>query len=355
MRRVVYRTAILLTSVTVPFLPYKSLIYQLDDTDRNVGEVSFAAVEVSHLNELALQYREQGFALLRGVVPSALAARLRAEAQAIFRQRREEDRLPLVPVNALYSSWLESAVLRGFWGSSNIAAVVGRVTGTSMLRLLDDLVIVTEPTRMAFGCWHSDWYSYGSVTRATHHAAFSVWIPLVNISAQTRGGSLQFCGRESVPANCTQVDFDSEAKEGQRGIAGLGDSWCEQLMEKACLTPDFQAGDAVIFAADMIHRTQELRDPDFRRFSLIGRFVGPEARYRQRRTPFLNHHTYKVRHDMCEHGLRENDPMRGVCFPQLLPTANRDELHGERRFVNHWFATMMAHLEWAWFGENMPD
>ena len=126
-------------------------------------------------------------------------------------------------------------------------------------------------------------------------------------------------------------------------------------MESACVAPDFTEGDAIVFSSDMMHRTQALHDPNFQRFSVIGRFVGPEARYRQRKTSFLNHRTNKVRHDMCEHGLRGNDPFRGACFPELFPKANLDELHGKRRFVNHWFATMMAHLEQAWFGEILPD
>ena len=271
---------------------YRRLIYQAaltSRTDTGVAIVELVRPLERDLGAVQTQFQESGYTILRDVLPPSLTASLLAEAQLIFRERQGADRLPRVPVNAMYSAWLESSTLRRFWSTSNISAGLAHVFTSATLRLLDDVVIVTEPSKMAYGCWHSDWYSFGSVAKETHHSAYSVWIPLVDVPARTRGGSIQLCGRRDVPPNCTDVDFDAEAQVA--GQVGRGESWCEKHMSQRCEVPDFRAGDAVLFAADMIHRTQALRDPTFQRYALIGRFVGPDARYQQRKTSFLNHHT----------------------------------------------------------------
>ena len=337
---------------------YRRLIYQAaltSRTDTGVAIVELVRPLERDLGAVQTQFQESGYTILRDVLPPSLTASLLAEAQLIFRERQGADRLPRVPVNAMYSAWLESSTLRRFWSTSNISAGLAHVFTSATLRLLDDVVIVTEPSKMAYGCWHSDWYSFGSVAKETHHSAYSVWIPLVDVPARTRGGSIQLCGRRDVPPNCTDVDFDAEAQVA--GQVGRGESWCEKHMSQRCEVPDFRAGDAVLFAADMVHRTQALRDPTFQRYALIGRFVGPDARYQQRKTSFLNHHTYKVQHDMCDHGLRQADPFRGPCFPQVFPVtaAGTGELESERRYINRLLAAALAKAERVWYGGILPD
>jgi hypothetical protein len=39
--------------------------------------------------------------------------------------------------------------------------------------------------------------------------------------------------------------------------------------------------------------------------------VAEGARYKPRETSYLNAYTYKVLHDMCDHGLREGGPFQG--------------------------------------------
>jgi ectoine hydroxylase-related dioxygenase (phytanoyl-CoA dioxygenase family) len=347
-----------LVGLLLPFLlPFSEVLYQstaAHDVGHSVATSStLVNVQASDTAEIQSLFEEQGYAILRSVVPPALAASLLVEAESVFRRRRVAGELPTVPVNAMYSAWLESSVLRQFWATSNISAVVAHATKASTLRLLDDAVFVTEPDRMAYDCWHSDWYSFGSVTKATHHSAHSLWIALVDVPAETRGGSIQLCGRRDMPANCTGVDFDAEAKEA--GRVGLGGSWCEQHMSASCPIPEFRAGDAVVFAADMLHRTQSLRDPSFERYALIGRFVAEGARYQRRQTSFLNHETYKVKHDMCKHGLRPGDPILGPCFPRIFPDVDPGELDSDRRYISRWVARGMGHAERLWFGGILPD
>ena len=303
--------------------------------------------------------QEDGYVILRRIVPTDLAVRLLHEARSLVRRRRESGRLPLVRVTALYGAWLESPMLREFWASSGIGATVARTANATALRLLEDVLVVTERHRMAYGCWHSDWYSFGSVARETQrHAAHSVWIPLVDVSAQARGGSVQLCRRRDVPPNCSHVDFDAEEKEAESTAERRGGAeadWCERAMDAACVAPDFQAGDAVVFSADMVHRTQALRDLSFERVALIGRFVSSAAKYHARKTSYLNSHTYKVQHDMCHHGLREHASFEGPCFPQLFPVAESAAWNTEQRYVQPWAARGMAFLEKLWFGTILPD
>jgi hypothetical protein len=358
----------LLAAMLSPLLPWHRIVYTRPARRRGLPAVSgMGGLARSEGPEWATApgpahatLQEDGYVILRRIVPTALAARLLHEARSLVRRRRESGRLPLVRVTALYGAWLESPLLREFWASSGIGATVGRTVNATRLRLLEDALLVTERHRMAYGCWHSDWYSFGSVARETQRrAAHSVWIPLVDVSAQARGGSVQFCRRRDVPPNCSHVDFDAEEKEaestaGRRGGGG-GADWCERAMDAACVAPDFQAGDAVVFAADMVHRTQALRDVSFERVALIGRFVSSEAKYHARKTSFLNSHTYKVQHDMCRHGLRENASFEGPCFPQLFPIAESAAWNTEQQYVEPWAARGMAFLEKVWFGAILPD
>jgi hypothetical protein len=170
-------------------------------------------------------------------------------------------------------------------GHSNISAVVAKVVNANRLRLLEDAIIVTQADRMAWqDCWHSDWYSFGNIAADSRQHAHSVWFPLVDVPARSRGGSIQLCKRQDVPANCTAVDYDTERLA--EGLEGDAASWCEQKMNESCEIPEFSAGeealnkmislhmiadllhiiktrwilppqgDAVVFTSTMIHRTQ---------------------------------------------------------------------------------------------------
>ena len=132
-----------------------------------------------------------------------------------------------------------------------------------------------------------------------------------------------------------------------------------------------------MFTSEMIHRTQGLLDESFERYALVGRFVGDGARYKPRKTSFLNAHTYKVQHDMCEHGLRSGDPFRGEgaalpgtfcfgahanclsgagpCFPELQPRLDGGEFKAPRRYVRAWVAAALARLERLRYGGISPD
>jgi hypothetical protein len=256
-----------------------------------------------------------GYMVIRDVISPQLSAQLHREAQLMFDQRVAANQLPLVAMNILYSAWLESANIKNFWGRSKISAVVAKIANASRLRLLEDAIVITHANKMAYDCWHSDWYSFGNVAADTREHAHSIWIPLVDINPLQRGGSIQLCRRQDVPANCSGVDYDAERKA--EGIEGNAESWCEQRMHTSCEIPEFRAGDAVVFASDMLHRTQGLLDPGFERYALVGRFVGEGARYKPRQTSYLNYHTYKVMHDMCEHGLQRGDPIQGeAVLPQ---------------------------------------
>ena len=160
---------------------YRRLIYQAaltSRTDTGVAIVELVRPLERDLGAVQTQFQESGYTILRDVLPPSLTASLLAEAQLIFRERQGADRLPRVPVNAMYSAWLESSTLRRFWSTSNISAGLAHVFTSATLRLLDDVVIVTEPSKMAYGCWHSDWYSFGSVAKETHHSAYYVVLRL---------------------------------------------------------------------------------------------------------------------------------------------------------------------------------
>ena len=75
------------------------------------------------------------------------------------------------------------------------------------MKFFEDLIIVADPnlfTRTgAYGCWHSDWFTFGNVIEPEF--AYSVWLPLADTNEE-KGGSLQICNRSTrlqLPKNCS--------------------------------------------------------------------------------------------------------------------------------------------------------
>lgn len=253
--------------------------------------------------------------------------------------------MPTKNVTALYSNWPENEMIRKVWFESGIAQFVAETVQSNGMRLFEDLVIMTDPGRMYFGCWHSDWYSFADV--AEKELGYSVWLPLVDIPSAV-GGSVQYCHRSHVPENCSDIVYGCEKLERGEPYGN-----CEAAAAAACPEPEFRAGDAVIFAADAVHRSQLLKDPSFRRFALAARFVDSRATYSPRRTTFLNSHTYKIRHDMCRHKLRAGEAFTGPCFPLVYPEAHVGELNFERLYIRPALVAAMAQIELWRYGSNV--
>ena len=122
--------------------------------------------------------------------------------------------------------------------------------GEHELRLYEDLMVVTHAPLQnhSFRCYHSDWYSFGGVAPATRGACYSVWIPLVDVPAETRGGSVLFCNRSALPPRCSEAEKPFSV-EGPC-IAGESDGACERAMDSDCAAQSYRAGDAVLFSSD---------------------------------------------------------------------------------------------------------
>jgi hypothetical protein len=56
-----------------------------------------------------------GYVLLRDVLSPQLTKQLLREAKVVFDQRVAADTLPLIAMNVLYSSWIQSAGIQHFW------------------------------------------------------------------------------------------------------------------------------------------------------------------------------------------------------------------------------------------------
>merc|ERR1711924_113006 len=101
-------------------------------------------------------------------------------------------------------------------------------------------------------------------------------------------------------------------------------------------------GDAVVFAKDSVHRTQELIDRRFRRYAIVGRFVDIEATYLEHTTSFLTADQYRVMHDMCDHRLKSGNHFSGPCFPRIFPEVNYVEADAVRRYVRPTLIALMG-------------
>jgi hypothetical protein len=295
----------------------------------------------------AAAFAEEGVAVVPAAVPPEIIADVRELASAVFHERRSKGCLPTVKVNALYSVWNRSPEMRSFWAA--LGPMIARAVGEDEIRLQEDLIIVTAQDRLAYSCWHTDWYSFGSV--ATPSVGYSVWIPLNDVNASLTGGSVHMCNRSSVPGNCSGVENGCEN--------GYPNGWCEKTLNSVCAPRSYRAGDALFFSADTLHRTQELLDPDFRRYAIIGRFVGGGATYRARQTSALNAWTYRTEHDSCNHQFQDGALLTGACVPRihpmhLLPAESGELESNQRRYLRRIWTVFRGAAELAWYGENLP-
>eukprot|EP00746_Dinoflagellata_sp_MGD_P156083 gnl/MRDRNA2_/MRDRNA2_85694_c0_seq1.p1 gnl/MRDRNA2_/MRDRNA2_85694_c0~~gnl/MRDRNA2_/MRDRNA2_85694_c0_seq1.p1 ORF type:complete len:376 (+),score=29.50 gnl/MRDRNA2_/MRDRNA2_85694_c0_seq1:63-1190(+) len=314
------------------------------------GEIG-QGLHVDVTDEKRNLYRTEGYTVLRNVLPQDWVDHLLNISKTIEWERAASNRLPTNPRgnNCLYSNWPENSAVRQFWMESGIAEVVAKTVGAEKIRLFEDILITANIRNDHMVCWHADTYSFGSVVEPWF--TYSVWIPLVEITRE-KGGTLQICNRSTfaqLPKYCDVGVPGAPALVC--GLKGLEErEQCEPALRKTCEIPDFRPGDAVIFAKDTIHRQFEVFEPSFRRPVFIGRFVDAQATYKTRKGTFLNSYTYKVQHDMCNHGLQTGDIIKGPCFPLVYPQIDATEATSERQYLQPNLVAGLAMLEDWWYG-----
>lgn len=74
-------------------------------------------------------------------------------------------------------------------------------------------------------------------------AVYSVWVPLVDVPAVARGGSVAFCNRTALPAGCSEAGAPLAVEKPC--LTGASDGTCERAMERGCAALSHAAGDAV--------------------------------------------------------------------------------------------------------------
>lgn len=307
------------------------------------------AVSLDVTDEMRTQYNSEGFVVLRNVLPKVWVDHVSNISATIEQYRTQNNQRPLKKdaTNVMYSNWHENSAIQQFWFESGIAEVVAKTVGAKEMRLFEDIVIVANPADVWYGCWHADTYSFGNVVESDF--SYSVWLPLVDIPAKEKGGSLQICNSSTIlhlPENCNlgtpaQPLFGCEV---DKPIYSDRDP-CENFMKSTCEVPEFRAGDAVIFKKDTVHRTQQILDPSFRRHALIGRFVDGRATYRPMEGTFLNSHTWRIQHDMCNHQLQYGEVFKGPCFPRLHPEVDAVEATSARQYMQPSIVAALAMYE----------
>eukprot|EP00747_Dinoflagellata_sp_TGD_P132644 gnl/TRDRNA2_/TRDRNA2_175097_c0_seq1.p1 gnl/TRDRNA2_/TRDRNA2_175097_c0~~gnl/TRDRNA2_/TRDRNA2_175097_c0_seq1.p1 ORF type:complete len:234 (+),score=8.46 gnl/TRDRNA2_/TRDRNA2_175097_c0_seq1:63-704(+) len=194
---------------------------------------------------------------------------------------------------------------------------------------MEDIVYWNRDPNVWVPSMHRDISNFGMVKN--RQFAHTFWLTLTD-SLPEKGGSMHMCTIEVGRKLCPGLNQTlAEGKPDCRACE------CANVTEAEPLCPalNLEAGDVVIFKPNCVHWTQDMKDPNFHRLSIIGRYVESRGAHLAFPPPLLNstlQHAISVQNS-CVHGLSPGDPLSGPCFPQVYPSLNLSELSAKRKYT----------------------
>jgi len=210
------------------------------------------------------EFRQSGFAVLRGLVDDEESARLRSEVDAAL--RRPRDPSCARPNNTLVPLRWCDAIADMLLTSERRMDAIRRAVGAADLRWISGYVSVKD-ARSAPLWWHQDWWCWDHAVSLRRQAP-QVAVLFYLTDADSRNGALRVVPgshHRSLPIHATLHDLGADDKPLDPNHPAFG-GHPEQV------TLDVEAGDAVVMDYRLLHGTHA-NASDQRRDGIIMSFT----------------------------------------------------------------------------------
>lgn len=259
-------------------------------------------------SRVAREIREDGVAVVRGVLNSATCARLidvvehlRADPSPQFRTLSPAGQ-PVVQSDLF--RWRDNPDLAALVTRGRLPALAADVFGTKTVVLLEDQFFYSAAGSSTPSPWHQD-HPYHPL----EPWFLTIWIPLDPVPGSTglravRGSHLgptyapvEFSAREATLASGSRVLDTVPAIDDDPGAFPI-------------VAPAYEPGDAMLLDSRTLHAAGGPCATTFRRLSI--RYAAPATRYEARPWPVA---TFWKDHDV---NSRLGDPVAGPAFPLVV-------------------------------------
>lgn len=265
-------------------------------------------------------YRENGAAVIRGVVEPEWIERMRVAIDRILADpgRASIEYTQEGKPGRYYGDffvWMRDPDFRAFMMESGLPELAARVMGSRTVRVFYDQLLVKEPNTEEPTPWHQD-LPYWPV-RGEH--ILSVWVPFDRATLDTGvvtyvKGSHRW-GKMFAPTSFAK-GTQFAALYAQMNLEPMPDIAAE-LHRHEILHWDLEPGDVLVHHPLALHYASGNASATARRRGLSLRYVGDDCVWDDRPGTFVQNP--KVQALLPPLAVKDGDPLRGEAFPQVWP------------------------------------
>ncbi len=265
-------------------------------------------------------YRRDGAAVFRGVLPEAWIERMRAAIDRVLAAPGPlgYEYTPAEASGRYYGDfflWRRDPEFRAFMADSPLPELAARVLGSSRVRFFYDQLLVKEPRTAEETPWHHD-LPYWPLRGAD---ILSIWVPFDPAGPETGvvrylAGSHRW-GKLFAPAAFGSASgfADTYAKAGLEPLPDLA----SELDRHRLLCWELQPGDVLIHHPLTLHHAPGNTSARIRRRGLALRYLGDDVVYDARPGTFLENP--RIRAALPGLAFRDGDAIAGPLFPEVWP------------------------------------
>ena len=276
------------------------------------------------MNDWAQEYRDNGAAVVRGVLLPSWIERMRVAIQDILDNPGDAslEYTKDGKQGRYYGDffiWRRHEMFKRFMADSPLPALAAQLMGASAVRFFYDQLLVKEPGTQEETPWHQDlpyWPLRGN-------DIMSVWVPFDKVG-EAEGGMQYIKGSHKWGKFYAPRAFSKESAFNKE--SGFSD-----IYEKAGLEPlppidelldgqdiigwDMEPGDVLLHHPLTLHHSSGNMSATTRRRALALRYLGDDVRYDTRAGTFMDNP--KVKATLPEITLGDGDKISGDLFPKV--------------------------------------
>ena len=212
-------------------------------------------------NEQLTQFQEQGFCVVKNVIPAGLLVRLRDECQRFMREKDEEMDRNGVEVDEINHKgkryfialrYKDSGPMQDLIFGKQMEEITRKILGENVYLFLEQFVVKAADKGMTFS-WHQD----SGYLDFEHKPYLSIWCPLDDVNEEN--GTVYLLPYEEAG---TRNRIDHQLQEGTNDKIGY-------FGDKPGVPVILNAGDVALFSSTCFHRSGSNVTNQSRRVLLI--------------------------------------------------------------------------------------